>query len=90
MKKKDQKDKDVKKLNPDVEAIKNDVVVQRTIKCQKLADGLFKHVNQFTKENGTLSIFELNDVFIKLIHSFNKQQLMQEYQNLKDQQNQKN
>ncbi len=59
-------------------------VIDRTLKCQKLADTLFKDVERHTKEHGTLSIFELNDVFIKLIHSYNKQMLMKEYSNLND------
>lgn len=62
--------------------IENIPSIKRTAMSQELANTLFKDVEKFTKEHGTLSIFELNDVFIKLIHSYNKQMLVKEYQNM--------
>lgn len=66
------------------------VIVERAVKTKGLADALIATVNDYTEKKGSLSIHELMDVFIKVMHTFNKQFVNREYKNMVENEKKKN
>lgn len=81
----------VKQLIPENPPVKNveeiqDPVIKRRVKMEQLSQKIVKIVETESKD-GTFSIFEITEVFAKLIHAYNKRFLNAEHQNLANEQN---